>query len=78
MNKKSEIQRTSTLGTIMWALGILIIGLTLYYMISLGTLTEWTTQDLLVTVVAFATGINSIATGALIDMHAGGKQKNRK
>jgi hypothetical protein len=53
---------------------MLIIGLTLYYMVSLPAWTEWTIQDLLLVVVSFATGINSIATGILIDMHTTGTQ----
>lgn len=77
MKNKTEIPRPSILATVLWAFGFLIIGLTIYYMISWRVWTEWSIQDLLLVVVSFATGINAIATGALIDMHTlGHKRKN--
>lgn len=69
MKKKTEMPRHSILGTVLWAFGILIIGLTIYSTISWRVWTEWSTQDLLLVVVSIATGTNSIAIGALIDMH---------
>jgi len=48
---------------------IVVIGLTVYYMINWSD--GWTENlhDILLVLVAFSTGINAIATGALIDMH---------
>ena len=68
MKNKTEMPRPSILATLLWALGILLIGLTIYSTINWRVWTEWSTQDLLLVVVSIATGINSIATGALINM----------
>ena len=48
--------------------GLVIIGLTIYSMVSWQGWTQ-NIHDTLLILVAFSSGINAIATGALIDMH---------
>lgn len=65
---KKEIKRPSIIATLLWALGIFIIALTIYIMISFRGWTD-NLRDILLIFVSFSAGINAIATGALIDMH---------
>ena len=68
MDREMEPTRPSILAMLLWAFGIFIIGLTVYSIISLQVRTE-NMQDILLVLVSFSSGINAIATGALIDMH---------
>ena len=69
MKEEGKLRRPSIIATLLWAFGIVIIGLTVYCMINWSD--GWTENlhDILLVLVAFSTGINAIATGALIDMH---------
>jgi len=65
--------------TLLWALGIFVIGLTVYNFIFWeGGLTTLDLHDSLLIFVAFTGGINAIATGALIDMHTMRPKKETK
>lgn len=68
MGREMEPSRPSIFATLLWALGIFVIGLTVYCIISLQWWTE-NPRDILLIFVAFLNGVNAIATGALIDMH---------
>ena len=68
MKNDLEVERPSRFAILLWVLGILIMVVTIYAMI------KWqgwiqNLNDALLVLVAFASGINSIAIGALIDMH---------
>ena len=63
-----EYTRPSVIATLLWAFGIVIIGLTIYSMVSWQGWTQ-NIRDTLLILVAFSSGINAIATGTLIDMH---------
>jgi ABC-type polysaccharide/polyol phosphate export permease len=54
--------------TLLWAFGLVIIGFTIYGMVSWMGWTQ-NIHDALLILVAFSSGVNAIATGALIDMH---------
>ena len=70
MKEDVKLRRTSIIATLLWAFGIFIIGLTVYSLIFWeGGLTAIDLHDSLLIFVAFSSGINAIATGALIDMH---------
>ena len=77
MKEEVRLGRPSIFATLLWAFGIFIIGLTVYSMINWSG--GWTENlhDVLLVFVSFSTGINAIATGALIDMHTMG-YKTRK
>jgi len=68
--------RPSILATLLWALGIFIIGLTVYSLISLRGWTE-NPRDILFIFVGFSSGVNAIATGAP-HRHAQHEIQNRK
>jgi hypothetical protein len=63
-----EYTRPSLVATLLWAFGIVIIGFTIYSMVSWQGWTQ-NIHDTLLIFVAFSSGVNAIATGALIDMH---------
>ena len=70
MKEEVKLRRPSIVATLLWAFGIFIIGLTVYSLIFWeGGLTTIDLHDSLLIFVAFSSGINAIATGALIDMH---------
>jgi len=70
LGRGTELSRPSILATLLWALGVFVIGLTVYSLIFWGGgLTTLDLHDSLLIFVAFSSGINAIATGALIDMH---------
>ncbi len=70
MGIEMEMRRPSIVATVLWALGLFIIGYAIYNLIVWeGGLEAIGLQDGLLILVAFCTGINAIATGALIDMH---------
>lgn len=70
MGIKMEMGRPSIFATVLWALGLLIIGYAIYNLIFWEDGLEAVgLQDGLLILVAFCSGINAIATGALIDMH---------
>ena len=70
MGRGTELTRPSVLATLLWALGILVIGLTVYSLVFWeGGLTAIDLRDSLLIFAAFSSGVNAIATGALIDMH---------
>ena len=70
MGREMEPTRPSIVATLLWALGIFIIGLTVYSLIFWeGGLITIDLHDSLLVFVAFSSGVNAIATGALIDMH---------
>jgi hypothetical protein len=74
-----ELTRPSILAMLLWALGIFLIGLTVYSLIFWeGGLTTLDLHDSLLIFVAFSSGINAIATGALIDMHTMRYKKGNK
>ena len=74
-----QLTRPSILATLLWAFGILIIGLTVYGLIFWeGGLTTLDLHDSLLIFVAFSSGINAIATGAPIDMHTMRYKKGNK
>ena len=78
MKEEVKLGRTSIIATLLWAFGIFIIGLTVYSLIFWeGGLTTIDLHDSLLIFVAFSSGINVIATGALIDMHTM-RHKTRK
>jgi len=54
--------------TLLWAFGLVIVGLTVYSMV-IGQGWTQNIHDTLLILVAFSSGINAIATAALIDMH---------
>lgn len=67
---KMEMGRPSIVATVLWGLGLFIIGYAVYCLIFWeGGLEAIGLQDGLLILVAFCSGINAIATGALIDMH---------
>ena len=68
LGREMEPSRPSILATLLWAFGIFIIGLTVYSMLNWRGWTE-NLHDMLLVFVAFSSGVNAIATGALIDMH---------
>lgn len=63
-----ELKRPSLYATLLWGLGIALIALTIYSMITWGAWME-NGSDALLVFVAFTCALNSIATGFLIDMH---------
>ena len=63
-----EYTRPSIIATVLWAFGLVIIGFTVWTLIFWRGWTE-NLQDELLVLVALGTGVNAIATGALIDMH---------
>jgi hypothetical protein len=63
-----EYTRPSIIATLLWAFGIVIIGFTIYSMVSWQGWTQ-NIHDTLLILVAFSSGVNAIATEALIDMH---------
>jgi len=77
LGRETEPTRPSILATLLWAFGIFIIGLTIYIIISLHGWTE-NPRDILLIFVAFLSGVNAIATGALIDMHSMRYRTERK
>ena len=71
LGRGMELTRPSIFAMLLWALGVFVIGLTVYSLIFWeGGLTTLDLHDSLLIFVAFPSGINAIATGALIDMHA--------
>jgi len=74
-----ELTRPSIFATLLWALGVFVVGLTVYSLIFWeGGLTTLELHDSLFIFVAFSTGINAIATGALVDMHTMRYKKGNK
>jgi len=74
-----ELTGPSILATLLWAFGIFIIGLTVYSLIFWeGGLTTLDLHGSLLIFVAFSSGINAIATGALIDVHTTRYKKGNK
>ena len=69
LGKETEPTRPSIIATLLWAFGVFIIALTVYIIISLRGWTE-NLRDILLVFVAFSSGVNAIATGALVDMHS--------
>ena len=70
MKEDVKLRRPSIIATLLWAFGIFLIGLTVYSLVFWeGGLTTIDLHDSLLIFVAFSSGINAIATGALIDMH---------
>ena len=70
MKEEAKLRRPSIVATLLWAFGIFMMGLTVYSLIFWeGGLTTIDLHDSLLIFVAFSSGINAIATGALIDMH---------
>ena len=69
MKEDVRLRRPSIVATLLWAFGIVTIGLTVYCMINWSDGWAENLHDILLVLVAFSTGINAIATGALIDMH---------
>jgi hypothetical protein len=59
----------------MHAFGIVIIGFSIYCMVSWYGWTQ-NIHDTLLILVAFSSGVNAIATGALIDMHTIKRRKS--
>ena len=79
MKEEVKLRRPSIIATLLWALGIFLIGLTVYSLIFWeGGLTTLDLHDSLLIFVAFSSGINAIATGALIDMHTMRYRTRRK
>jgi len=73
-----KLERPSIVATLLWAFGIFIIGLTVYSIINWpGGWTE-NLRDILLIFVSLSSGINAIATGALIDMHTMRYETRRK
>lgn len=78
MKEDVKLGRPSIVATLLWAFGIFIICLTVYSLVFWeGGLTTIDLRDSLLVFVAFSSGINVIATGALIDMHTM-RRKTRK
>ena len=74
-----ELTRPSIFATLLWAFGVFVVGLTVYSLIFWeGGLTTLDLHDSLLIFVAFSSGINAIATGALIDMHTMRTKKGNK
>ena len=74
-----ELTRPSFLATLLWAFGVFVVGLTVYSLIFWeGGLTTLDLHDSLLIFVAFSSGINAIATGALIDIHTIRYKKGNK
>ena len=70
LGRAMELTRPSILATLLWALGVFVIGLTVYSLVFWeGGLTAMDLRDSLLIFAAFSSGVNAIATGALIDMH---------
>jgi len=77
LGKEMKLERPSIVATLLWAFGIFIICVTVYSMVNWRGWTE-NLQDMLLVFVAFSSGINTIATGALIDMHTTRYKTERK
>jgi len=77
LGKERELTRPSIVATLLWAFGIFIICVTVYSMVNWRGWIE-NLQDMLLVFVAFSSGVNAIATGALIDMHTMRYKKGRK
>ena len=78
MKEDVKLKKTSIIATLLWTFGIFIICLTVYSLIFWeGGLTTIDLHDSLLIFAAFSSGINAIATGALIDMHTR-RHKTRK
>jgi len=73
-----RLERPSIVATLLWAFGIFILGLTVCSIFNWPG--DWTESlhDILLIFVAFSSGINAIATGALIDMHTTRYKTGRK
>lgn len=70
LGRPMDLTRPSILVTLLWALGVFVIGLTVYGLVFWeGGLTAMDLRDGLLMFVAFSSGVNAIAAGALIDMH---------
>lgn len=70
LGTEMKMGRPSIFATLLWALGLFIIGYAIYnFPFWVGGLETVGLQDGLLIFVAFCSGINAIATGALIDMH---------
>jgi len=79
LGREIKLTRPGIIATLLWAFGILIIGLTVYSLIFWeGGLTTLDLHDSLLVFVAFSSGINAFATGALIDMHTMRYKKGNK
>ena len=79
MKEEVKVGRPSIVAMLLWAFGTFIIGLTVYSLIFWeGGLTTIDLHDSLLIFVAFSSGINAIATGALIDMHTMQYRTRRK
>ena len=72
-----KLERPSIVATLLWAFGIFIICVTVYSMVNWRGWIE-NLHDMLLVLVAFSSGINAIATGALIDMHTMRHKTGRK
>ena len=68
MDREIEPTKPSIIATLLWTFGIFIIALTVYSMVNWRGWTE-NLHDIVLVFVAFSSGVNAIATGALIDMH---------
>ena len=68
LKEKVRLKRPSIISTLLWMFGITIIGLTVYCMISWSSGWIENLHDILLVLVALSTGINAVATEALIDM----------
>ena len=68
LGKEMEPTRPSIIATLLWAFGIFIIALTVYSIVSWRGWIE-NLHDTLLVFVAFSSGVNAIAAGALIDIH---------
>ena len=65
LGRGMDLTRPSILATLLWAIGVFVIGLTVYSLIFWeGGLTTLDLHDSLLIFVAFSSGINAIATGA--------------
>ena len=70
MKEEVKLRRPSIVATLLWVFGMFIIGLTVCSLVFWeGGLTTVDLHGSLLIFVAFSSGINAIATGALIDMH---------
>ena len=79
LDRAMKLTRPSILATLLWALGVFVIGLTVYSLIFWeGGLTTLDLHGSLLIFVAFSSGVNAIATGALIDMHTMRTEKGNK
>jgi len=79
LGREMGLTRPSILATLLWGFGVFVIGLTVYSLIFWeGGLTTLDLHDSLLIFAAFSSGINAIATGALIDMHTMRYKKGNK